>query len=140
MFPGVAGKRKRGDQPLFRQASYKFGLGDRTPLVSEWKHFLNDRQNRDGVFSVLCQYVRQERAAICLKESNGQELTWWENSVKNLRLRIDGEPVLSLDYSSTTGDKSWHTEPGVVEVPEEDNGLGEGELQALHHAYIPCLP
>ncbi|CAM9617188.1 unnamed protein product, partial [Pylaiella littoralis] len=93
---------------------------------------LKDRQNRDGVFSVLCQYIRRQLGHIRLQKAEGIQLEWAEHCMNELRLRIDGEPLLSPDYSMTTGYKSWYNDLDGAEIPEEkDNGIGEGELQAL---------
>lgn len=149
LFPGVKSKKKKG--PLYRRAPYRFGLKDATPQSSDWQEFLKDRQNRDGVFSVLCEYLRQQLRGIRQKLSDGIQLEWGEHCLTKLSLRIDGEPVLSPDYSMTIGYKSWHFDRRAdnvrgednefgVEVREEDNGIGEGELQALHHAsFLVCL-
>ena len=43
-----------------------------------------------------------------------------------MKLRVDGEPELSSAYSRTVGYRSRST---------YNNGIGEGELQALHHLW-----
>eukprot|EP00903_Cladosiphon_okamuranus_P018215 g16754.t1 len=39
----------------------------------------------------------------------------------------------------TTGYKSSYNDVNGAEIWEEDNGIGEGELQALHHVYLVGL-
>lgn len=106
LFPGAKSKNKQ-PKPLYRRAPYRFDLGDKTPPSSDWQEFLKDRQNRDGVFSVLCQYIRRQLGHIRLQKAEGIQLEWAEHCMNELRLRIDGEPLLSPDYSMTTGYKSW---------------------------------
>ncbi|CAB1096161.1 unnamed protein product [Ectocarpus sp. CCAP 1310/34] len=139
LFPGAKSKKKKSG-PLYTRAPYRFGLGDKTPPSSEWQEFLKNRQNRDGVCSVLCQYIHRQLGRIRQKKAAGIQLEWAEHCINEMRLRIDGEPLLSPDFSTTTGYKSWYNDVDGAEIPEEkDNGLGEGELQALHHVYQVCL-
>lgn len=138
LFTGANSKRKRKRTPevLFAHKPWSFGLEDATPQASEWQDFLKNRQHRDGVFHVLCQYIRQTYGHIREKGQNRKQLEWAEHCVQLLRLQMDGEPVMSAYYLTTTGCMSWHNTPDGTETREEDNGIGEGELQALHHAYL----
>ena len=119
---------------LWSRARMGSGLDDDTPLAEAWREFLSDRPNRDNVFAVLCQYLREELAAIALAMAGGHPLSVAQMHLSQVKLRIDGEPVPSADFSSTKRYKSWSTGGGGIIIEDDvGNGIGERELQALHH-------
>lgn len=50
--------------------------------------------------------------------------------------KVDGEPVLNAHSSSTEGQKSWTTDGAGTVTYMAKNGIGEGEVQALHHTWL----
>ncbi|CAN0001280.1 unnamed protein product, partial [Pylaiella littoralis] len=67
LFPGAKGPRKKPHEPLCKEKQSLFGLDNHTPLVGDWQDFLKNRQHRDGVFSVLCEYIRGKFESIRAK-------------------------------------------------------------------------
>lgn len=124
--------------PLWSRARRSFHLDDETPPAEGWHDLLSDRQNRDNIFGVICKYIREQVAVIAQAaecSDGSHELSFAQLHISEVKLRVDGEPEISADYSRTVGYRSWSTYNNGVIINEAGNGIGEGELQALHHLW-----
>ncbi|CAB1121562.1 unnamed protein product [Ectocarpus sp. CCAP 1310/34] len=119
-------KPRAPPQPPFTKAPTGFEIRDKTPEAAEWQTFLEDRQHRDGVFSVLCKFIRHQYDTIRKKTSDGVGLEYGESCLQRLQLEVDGESVLSSDCSRTESYLSWYNTKELDIVLLEANGIGEG--------------
>lgn len=128
-----AKKKKKAEPKLYEIPPVGFNLDDPTPVV-DWNEFLSDRQNRDGVFAVICIFLRELLQVIAAHHGTtyGEGLSPHALRLRKINLRVDGEPILSSDQRQTVSYSSWETSTssngvntGVV-VRLEDNGIGEG--------------
>lgn len=102
------GRSKKQGTALWITPKAGFALDDPTPQEDAWVEFLSDRQNRDNVFAIICKFLRMELKSI--EDLGGQNLTAFHLHLSQIKLRVDGEPVVSEDSTETLGYVSWHTD------------------------------
>ena len=75
-----------------RGHSGRFDLEDETPSAEDWGELLSNRQNRDNVFGVVCEYIRVEHENILVQppSEHGDGLSVVQLHLKQINLRIDG--------------------------------------------------